>query len=180
MKEDDFEVLEPKEYTGKKDESYSHPALLMNVLKKAVENGSKEMREGYWNTKFDRLGNAHRVWIPDSRKEFIETIESLKMIQERDFDTDVRERIKKIKEDLKKKYEDYCDLEKKGWETAPIQLKNEWNRKGDFHREGMLSKSLPYVFEYIEDQVKVAREIVSIIQHSISRRGDYQEEIYEA
>jgi len=179
MAEDDFEILEPKDYTGKKDESYSHPALVMTALRKAIENGSKEMREGYWNTKFDRMGNAHRVWVPDSRKELIETVESLKMIQERDLDDEATEKIKKIEDGLKEKYKKYCDLEKNDWNKAAFVLKQEWNKKGDYPREGMLSKSLPYAFEYIEDQVKAAREIVSIIQQQIKRIGDYGEEIWE-
>src|SRR3990167_2734432 len=89
----DFEVLEPQEYSGKQDEGYSQAALSMSIMRKAIENGSLEMREGYWNTKFDRLGNAHKVWVPDTRQVLIETAATGIMIMQRDFDDTTKTRI---------------------------------------------------------------------------------------
>ena len=180
MTEDEIEILEPKEYTPRKDEAYSHPSLVMSALRKAIENRAKEMRDGYWNTKFDKFGNAHKIWIPDSRQEFIESVESLMMVEERDFDEPIITAIKKIKEDLTKKFKEYCEKEKKEWEGLNYKIKGKLNSEGYYFREEMLSERLPYKFEYIRDKVKFYSEIVSLIQQLIKRIGDYQEEIYEA
>ncbi|MDD3772706.1 MAG: hypothetical protein PHC38_08635 [Weeksellaceae bacterium] len=178
--DDDFEILEPSEYTGKKNEVYSHSSLVMSALNRVKENRSKEMRDGYWNTKFDRLGNAHKVWMPDTREEFIESVEALMMIQERDYDEEAIKEIKKVKEALEDKFKIYCELEKKQWDSLPAQMKKDLNMKGKYYREGRLSDLFPYNFEYLRDKVDYYTRIVSIIQVLIKRIGEYQEEMYEA
>lgn len=180
MAEDDFEIQEPGEYNYNKDEKYSHSTLLMAALKVAQENRAKEMRDGYWNTKFDRAGNAHKVWIPDSREQFIESVESLMMIQARDYDEESQNKLIEIKSKLKEKYDSYCISEEEEWKKMNIKTKTNHLSNGIFHRKGLLSNVLPYKFLYIRDKVESYTEIVSIIQKLIKRIGDYKEEIYEA
>ncbi len=179
--EDNFEVIEPKDYTQQKDISYSHSALLMSALKRVSENRSKEMRDGYYNTKFDRMGNAHKVWIPDSRAEFIESVESLMMIQGRDFDEQSIESIKLLLDGLEEKYKQYVELEKGEWGILHYQKKQELWNQGTSYREGLLSIDFfPFYRLYLRDKVEAYTKMVSIIQKSIKESGDYQDEIYEA
>ena len=178
--ENDIKINEPKDYTQQKDIAYSHSALLMAALKRVSENRSKEMRDGYYNTKFDRMGNAHKVWIPDSRAEFIESVESLMMIQKRDIDKTILDSIKVFLDTLKKNYKDYWELEKKEWGTLHHQKKQELWNEGISLRENLLSTEFfPYYRLFLRDKVEAYTEIVSIIQVSIKASGDYQEEIYE-
>jgi len=178
MDDDNLEVLEPKEYTNTKDESYSHSSLVMTALKRVRDNRSKEMRDGYYNTKFDKFGNAHKVWIPDSRQEFIESVESLMMIQERDYDEEVIQRLYEIEEWLEEKYKDYCEKEKEHWTEMDYGIIKEYNLQGTYFMEGMLSERyLPYYKMYVRDKVEAYTQIVSHIQQLIKRSGDYQEEI---
>ncbi len=181
MSEEDFEVREPEDYFGtKRGESFSFSQIVMSAMRKVIENGSKEMKEGYWNTKFDRLGNAHKVWIPDSRNEFIESVLSLKIILEREFDTEIIEKIRKIEEELKEKYDDLLIKDKEEWLRTNFNIKNNLFNKGYYHREGYLSKCFPYFSEYIEEKIMVYRKITSELLKLIKRNGDFQEEIYEA
>jgi hypothetical protein len=179
MSDSDFEIIEPKDYTGKKDESYSHPSLVMSALKKVIENRSKEMRDGYWNTKFDRVGNAHKVWVPDTREEFIESVESLMVIEERDYDDDAIKKIKEIKDDLIKKFKEYCEAEKNFWAKMHPEQKQQLNKQGYSYLDGRLSEVLPFRYEYIRDKVESYTKIVSVIQELIKRLGDYGEEWFE-
>ena len=181
MADDDFEIIEPKDYVNTKDEIYSHSSLVMSALKKARENRSQEMRDGYYNIKFDKFGNAHKVWIPDSRQVFIESVESLIMIQERDFDSVINGKLNKIRNKLKKKYEDYCKKEKEHWDTLDYELIKEYNQQGTSYMEGMLSERfLPFYKMYVRDKVDAYTKIVSLVQKLIKRMGDYQEEMFEA
>jgi len=178
---EDFEIIEPgDQYEGKPSEGYSHSNLVMIASRKVIENSAKEMREGYWNTKFDRLGNAHRVWIPDSRQEFKEAVNTLRMIMERDLDEEAEKGLQKIDDELKEKYQKFCELEEAEWKTAPIQLKINWQKKGSYFRKNFLSKELPYAFEYVEEEIKASRRIVKCIGKLIKRLYDYQEVSYEA
>ena len=181
MAEEPFEIIEPKDYTSSKDEAYSHSMLVMNALKECGKARSKEMRDGYFNVKFDVRGNAHNVWIEDSREIFISTVETLMMIQERDYDLETQEQIYYIEEWLDKKYKKYVELEKQEWGLMDYRLKQKWNSEGTFFREGLLSeKNLPFYKLYLRDKVDAHTRIVSIIQKLIKGIGDYGEEFFEA
>ena len=180
MGEDDIEIKEPGEYNYNKEEVYSHSSLVMAALKDCKDKRSKEMRDGYWNTKFDKLGNAHRVWVPDSRLEFIESVESLMMIQERDFDDEAEKEINKIKEEAKELSLNYYRMEEQEWARMPHDRKLHLLKKGSYFRPGLLSEDLPYRFEFIREKVPYYTKIVSEIQKLIKRMGDYKEEIWEA
>jgi len=181
MSDDDFEIIEPKDYSTEKETVYSHSTLVMSALKKARDNRSQEMRDGYYNVKFDKFGNAHKVYIPDSRQVFIESVESLIMIQQRDFDSTINGKLNKIRNSLKKKYEDYCKEEKKQWDEMDHELVKNYHQQGTSYMEGMLSERfLPYYKMYVRDKVDAYTKIVSLIQKLIKRLGDYQEETMEA
>lgn len=180
MGEDDFEIKEPSEYTGAKDEVYSHSQLVMSALKSCKDKRAKEMGDGYTTTKFDKFGSAFPVVIPDSRKEFIESVKSLMMIQERDYDKDATTEIEKIEIELQDKYKQLSEQEKKDWEQMPHIIKQEKMKKGFYYREGLLSADMPYIRMYVRYQVDAYTQIVSSIQKLIKRLFDYRDEIYEA
>ncbi len=64
--------LEDAEYSSKSDFSKAEVVKLQD--ERCNEIRSKEMKEGYFN--YDRLGN--RIYIPDSRKEWISAVIALK------------------------------------------------------------------------------------------------------
>jgi len=176
----DFEVIEPKDYASEKETVYSHSTLVMSALKKARDNRSQEMRDGYSNVKFDKFGNAHKVYIPDSRQVFIESVESLMMIQQRDFDSTINGKLNKIRNSLKKKYEDYCKKEKQQWDEMDYEIIKKYNQEGTYYMLGLLSERyLPFYKMYVRDKVDAYTKIVSLIQKLIKRLGDYREEMIE-
>lgn len=177
---DDFVIQEPTEYQHDKDQAYSHPQLVMSALKDCKDKRSKEMRDGYKTTKFDKQGNAHHVIIPDSMKEFIESVEALMMIQERDYDDDAVKEINKIKTELENKRNILLEREQQEWQTMPPEIKHKKLKEGSYFRQGLLSESLPYNNIYIRYKVDYYTKIVSEIQKLIKRLYDYQEEQWEA
>ena len=179
MTDNDFDIIEPSEYSHQKDEVYSHSSLVMSALKQCKDKRSQEMRDGYFNRKFDRMGNAHNVWIPDSRQEFIESVEALMMIQERDYDDKAKDKIEKLKETLNIKFKELCEQEKEEWNVIPYEYKQKLAKNGSYFREGMLSKDLPYLYSYLRYKIEIYTQIVSEIQQLIKRFGDYQEQEYE-
>lgn len=64
--------LEDAEYSGKSD--FSKAEVVKSQVERCNEIRSKEMKEGYFN--YDKLGN--RIYIPDSRKEWISAVITLK------------------------------------------------------------------------------------------------------
>lgn len=53
---------------------YKQAINAMEAMKSCREFRATEMKQGFWNTKLDKQGNAIRIWQPDQRKMFINSV----------------------------------------------------------------------------------------------------------
>lgn len=186
MGDDEIEILDPETYrSGSKGETFSHSQLVMFALKKCIESGSVEMREGYFNRKRDRFGNTVEIYVPDTRLTFIETVESTIMIMADDIESDPtkdesKKEIKKIQEELKKRKETYLKLEEAQWSNASHQVKQMWQKNGKTYVPGVLTEFFPYYNYYIVDKIEAYRKIVAELKKLTLRKDYYREEFFEA
>jgi hypothetical protein len=181
MEEDELEVIDSENYRGGgKDEPLSHSQLVAIAMKKCLDARAKEMREGYTTIKRDKFGNQLPIYIPDTRKEFIECIEALKMVMGVDLDDDASKRIEKIDQDLKKKFEEYIKLEENEWLNANPMIRKEWSRLGRVHMQGKLSQGLSYFNEYLLDKVLAYTQIYIEFDKRAKELGYFKEEEWEA
>ena len=185
MGEDDLEIIDPEGYRGGgKDEVFSHSQLIMMSLKKCIEAGSMEMKEGYYNKKMDKYGNILQIYIPDTRLTFIETVESVIMMMADDIEDDKEKKaennIKKILKDLSEKEAAYKKLEEGEWKTANHDLKKSWYNEGKRYIPDVLTQFFPYYNYYIMDKVVAYRKIVAELTKLTKRCDYYREEFIEA
>lgn len=185
--DNDIEIVEPENYFSSKAERFSNGELVMMAFRKCIELGAKEMREGYYNTKQDKSGNINYIYIPDTRKEFIEAVETLLMIMADDIDEPTQKELTAIMEGEKnedgttkkiglvQKYKSLCLAEKQVWDHANIKQKQFWNSKNIFYRDGMLSSSLPFATDYLIAWVKASREVVGVLKKRIKALNYYAE-----
>ena len=138
------------------------------------------MRAGYYNERRDRLGNNIVTYNPDTRKEFIESVETLKMVMACDIDDEATKAIEKIEKESKAIYLELCEQEKKQWIQANIPLKNQWHSQGIFYRENMLNEKFPFALEYLMERVIIARKLFAELTKLTKRLGFYGEEWIEA
>lgn len=171
----DFEIIEPENYSASKAE-FSNGELVMSAFRKCIDLGAKEMREGYYNTKMDKGGNLNYIYVPDTRKEFIEAVETLMMIMADDVDTETEKKIKEVNDSLSKIYIQLCTNEKAIWESASLMMKQQWNSKNIFQREGFLSAGLPFSVDYLMEKVSAYRKLVGIMKKRIKDLNYYKEE----
>jgi len=185
MPDDDLEIIDPEGYRGSgKGEIFSHSQLIMMALKKCIENGSIEMREGYYNKKMDKYGNTIEIYVPDTRLTFIESVESAIMIMADDIEDDKENKaeinIKEILTELSTEKEKYQNLEKAEWTNARDDLKQQWYNKGRRLIPGVLTQFFPYYNYYIMDKVVAYRKIVAELTKLTKRCDYYREEFIEA
>lgn len=173
---DDVEVIDVENYTPGKVQQFSHQSLIMSSMNKCVEAGCNEMREGYWNNKLDKNGNTLRYYVEDTRKIFVESVDTVEMIMICDFDDEANKSINKLKSDLDKYYQELCDEEKKDWTDSNETIKQTRWKQGIFFRKGYLNTKLPFYQDYIEEQVKVARLIFKELTKLTKRLNWYEEE----
>jgi len=175
VEDDNNDTEEESDFQKEEDVKYSKTALVMMALKKCLEANGKEMRSGYWNDRLDKNGNIAKTYIPDSKKELIESVENLQNFAVADIKKE-QPKIAKLKEDLMKKYEQLCDEEEQDWENAHYK-ELQWRASmGYSPRKHYLSTFLPYYHEYMDEEVKTSREILKIINESLSSNPDYQGE----
>jgi len=180
--ENNIDVIDVENYSsgGNQNRSFSHSEIVMRSVGKCIEAGSKEMREGYYNTKRDRLGNSINIYNMDTRLEFIESIETLKMVLARDYDEDMEKQLKVLDEGLNKCFNDLCNKEKADWNTLNYIEKEKLKKDGYRFIEGIIQDKSFYYNYYLEKKVEVYRKIFSELSKLIKRLDDYQEELYEA
>jgi len=179
MSEDELEVLDVENYKGGKDQQFSHQFLVMKVISRCIETGTKEMRSGYWNEKVDKFGNKVATYIPDTRKEFIESVKIAEMIMLCDFDDEAIKEIAKIKSWLDEELNHIISTEKKDWDNCSATIKRMRWEKGIFFQEGSLSIHLPYYQDYIEVEITAYRKILGELNKLTKRLGFYEEEAWE-
>ena len=92
LKDDDLE------YTKKSE--FSKARVVEDAIRKVEELRSQEMREGYFNFITLPAGDIKKIYIPDSRKAFIGSVESLISILKPEIERNERMQgsLKKFKE----------------------------------------------------------------------------------
>ena len=97
--EEDKENLSEAEYSKKSE--FSKALLVEKALEVVKEKRSQEMKEGYYNFIPMPNGDVKKIYIPDSRKEFIGAVDYLKSILSPEIK--VNEDMKTLIEDIEKK-----------------------------------------------------------------------------
>jgi hypothetical protein len=174
---EDWEIIDMEDgYVPNEETKFSHQQLVMKIMDKCLVAGCEEMREGYFNEKRDRGGNIVRTYIQDTRNIFIESVKTLQNAMSPDIDKTFKNKLKELEGKLKKKRNAFCLLEEKWWDSASTGAKDENIRKGIRFCEGLLHKDFQYHKEYILEEVKIYREILSEL-NKLTKRLEYYKQI---
>lgn len=115
MAEDDFEIGDVENFGGAKDEQFSHSLLVMSAMRKCLDAGAKEMRDGWYNERTDRMGNKIKTYIEDTKKAFIESVRSCLMIMACDLDIEAEGYIDELLKDIENKKKELIKKNDDSW-----------------------------------------------------------------
>lgn len=90
--------------------------LAMEAVRVCLQARAKEMKQGFWNNKIDKSGNAVRVWVEDQRRMFINSVIALENLMSAECLND--ERYKEFRVGNKEK-----NIEGVDWEIQEIYKK---------------------------------------------------------
>lgn len=197
MSEDDIEVLDVEDYRSGKDNEFSHQGLIMMAMRKVVEYGCQELVAGYYNTQEDNRGRVKIVYKQDTRKAFIESVRTLRMVMICDFDTDAKKTLMKTPAKDKDEKEqdpkpdenllDKIEARKNFW----IGKQEEWwialsqgqrdaqASSGNGVIQGYFNMNLPFFHNYFLEELEIYREIFEELTRLTERKGFYVQERYE-
>lgn len=176
----EIEDVETESYQPEEEMQFSHQALVMRAMQKCLEAGCKEKRAGYFNAKTDKFGNVIQTYVEDTRKVFIESVETVEMIMVCDLDKGAKERIKKLQGEFKKAFDKLCEEELKDWENSPQTIRTLRWKNEIYYREGYLNPELPYYQNFLEEQIRISRKIFKELTKLTKRLSYYREESLQA
>ncbi|MFW9927918.1 MAG: hypothetical protein ACFFD1_00840 [Candidatus Thorarchaeota archaeon] len=118
------EVGEIPEYSPKSD--FSKAELVEQAVTKCIEKRGQEMKAGFWNTKLTKEGMPVREWKPDTRKEFIASVDALRGLLNPEVmrDENFKEFEIKIKEKVQELFEQFA------YEEMQTQVKEDGRTYG--------------------------------------------------
>lgn len=179
--DDDIGIIDVENYQGNKEKTYNSQQLVMEQLSLCLKNGSVEMIEGWWDEKVNKNGEYTKIYHPDSRRTFIESVKSLMMFVHRDYKDDPKanKRIedKKIEIKLRKKY--WLNEELRWWHSLNPAQRQQKANEGKAVNQGMFNKKNDFDNFYFDEELQLYRDIFEIIADFIKdTMHDYEEIIY--
>jgi hypothetical protein len=179
----DFEIEDVENWRGEGEKKFSHQLLIMQAMDAVFKNGAKDLREGFWNTKIDKNGNAIKTYEEDTRKIFVGSIKGLMMLSHRDYKESklykplIESKIKEI--DVRKRH--WMNEEIKWWNVLNPFQKQEMMKQGVNIVPGMFCKKLDFDNMYLNEEEELFREIATLIYDFIKdEMNDYEGTIYTA
>lgn len=173
------EVFEPEDNFNAGEHNFSHQSLVMIGLKRCMDLGSQELREGWWDEKLDKNGNVTRKYNPDTRKAFIESVKSLKMVTEYDFDVEAKDQIKDLLIYIKDRKKFWITQEWLWWTNLNLPQRNEMSRQGKSVVQGCFNSKLEFDNYYQDEETECYRRICTEINNLAGRKDWYGTEDYE-
>jgi len=163
---DDIEIEDVENWRGSGEKAFSHQYLVMDAIKKVLDNGAKDLHKGFWNTKIDKFGNAIRTYEEDTRKIFLGSINGLIMVTHRDWkDSDIYKDIieKKINE-IKIRRKFWKDEQWKWWSSLSTLQKQQLTKEGkSVTSQEMFNTNLDFDNYFEEDEERIYREVATLI-----------------
>lgn len=170
---EDGDIIEPDEWRNPENQVFNHQVLVMNGIKKCLELGSKEMREGFFNEKSDKHGNVQRVYIEDTRKAFIESVKSLMMVVECDFDQEAKDKIQKLKDQIEERRKYWLNEEWNWWNSLNFSQQKQYSLEGKSVMKGFFNRRLNFDNLFFEEETQIYRNICTEINNLTSRLDFY-------
>ena len=180
MESPDIEIGDVENYTSNKDGGFSHQALVMKAMTKALDCSSKEMKAGWFSNRIDKQGNTIRVYEEDTRLSFISSVESCLMVMACDLDDIAKEELKKLFDQKEKIKNDMIKEEDDEWNKLNPVIKQKMVTMGKGNLKGYLDKDKRFYQLYIEECVNIYREIFKVLTKQTQRLDFYASVGWEA
>jgi len=170
---DDFDVIDVEDYAAGGGDGFSKTSLIMKTANKCIDAGAKEKKKDFRTEKMDRLGNLTVVSDEDTRKTYMECIQTFYDVLAADFDEEFNDAYENIIKNIRKEFERLCKVEKQEYLDATPQVKQIWFKEDKYYyREGMMHESKPFLDEFYEFKIEKYRELFRELI-KLAKRCDY-------
>lgn len=176
----EIEVLDSENYYGGGKQIFSHPLLVMGVLRRANELGSRELHAGWMDERVDRQGNKIMIYREDTRKAFIEAVKTVECNMDCDYDPHIKKHLNYLKQKLYNYKKECLKREEEEWQKLPQKIKAQRINEGYINRVDAFEIDSYWHQKFIESEVYYHREILKALNRLAKRLDWYTEEEWEA
>ena len=176
----EIEVGDVEGYRSDKLHQFNHQALVMEILRRCAENGSHEMRPGWFNEKRDRTGNVIKVYIEDTQQKFSETVATAVAIMACDFDEESSKNIDILEKELKAITKSLLESQWNWWVKKPPIHKSKLEEQGKGIAKEMFNFNLGWYKTLVQEKVRIYRAIFRELNLLTKRIDFYTEEDFVA
>lgn len=169
------DVIEPEEWRNPEAQSFNHQVLVMTAVKNIIEAGKKELIEGWWEEKADRMGNIHKTYHPDTRKEFIGSVKGAMMVMRCDFDDEAKDNVKQLIEKIEARKEYWLEQEWLWWNSLNPMQRKALTDKGQNVSKGFFNRKLNFDNYFFEEEADLYWEIATELNELTKRLDFYGE-----
>lgn len=168
------EVIDIENWKNPDESSFNPLVHVMSAMRKCVDLGCREMREGWWDEKIDKYGNIAKKYNEDTRKCFIEAVETLIMFTECNFDDEVKQKVTKLKRIIQSRRKFWLEEQSRWWNKMGLQQQQQLTAQGKGVVEGLFNTKLDFDNYFQQDELKIYRRICTEIINLINRAEAYQ------
>jgi len=168
----DIEIIDTDNIQfGQQEKEFNHQSLVMLAYQKSIDALMKEMIEGFWQEKRDKLGNQLYVYNPDTRKSAIESIKTLKNLMIADITGTPQKKIvdNLITED-KTLYETHLKEQNSWINKLPRAAKTALVVKYNLFSSLDLNEKLPFYHYYINSSVEIYRKLFEALENCLAEK----------
>jgi len=180
MDKDDIQIMDVEDYKGNEQTQFSHQALVMRAMVKALEYGCREMHDGYNEVIEDNKGNKKVIYKEDTKLAFIESVKTCMMVMACDFDEVFNNEHAEIMKGLEEAEKHYTESQNKFYDDMDYEDEKKFKKTIGEVNPNYLNKSLPYYYEYTAFLVDAYRKIYAELSKLTKRLDFYQEEEWTA
>lgn len=174
MDDSDIIIQDVESYSGKDDQEFSHQSLVMMAMRKAIEFGTMEQTQGVFITEKDNKGNTKVVYRQDTRKAFIESVRTAKMIMICDFDEEATKNINALLKKVDDRKKELMEEQVKWWNALKPSERLLYAKRGTSVIKDHFSTDLPFIQTFLFDELQIYREILEQLSLLTERKNFYK------
>lgn len=143
---------------------FSHENLVAMAYHKCINSCAQEMRKGFWKNAADKNGKETLTYFPDTRQEFIQCVDTLRIVMSSDVDDSAKTIIKNIATELGTKKKELINAEDTWWNALPYV-----QRMKVPHIKGHFNTDLPYYHAFINDTLEKYKDMFAELEMVLKR-----------
>ena len=157
------QLLDIEQMQFGKEVSFNFEEMCAIAYRLCIRNGCEEMRKGYWQEKTNRQGVTTKEYKEDTRLKLIESIETLKNVLIAHFDTEAKESIEILYDDI----EEEEDKAKNAEHNFAVELSKQGKRFE--HLAGYLNENYVFYHNLLNTKLKIYRNIFEELELLLGR-----------